>query len=349
MKPETRAALLSSYDPALIPLKRGLTAAAFPVMKIFPAEMALRQAANDGMLGPKTEVLETSSGSMAVGLAVVCRWYGLRLRIVTDPGCDIGLKRRLEDLGARVEIVEASPKDGSYQTARLERIAEVRESVPDHFWVNQYDNPGNAASYGRFASRLLDLVGKVDFLVAPVGSGGSSCGTAYYLRQVFPETRLVGVDTFGSVLFGQPDSPRALRGLGNSILPTNLDHTAFDEVHWVNAAEAFTATRVLHHSTTIFAGPTSGASWLVANRYSELYPRRRVVCVLPDNGFRYIDSVYDDDYMRRNAFWMSPLPKSPREVMHPSEARDSWSWFRWGRRSLADVTGAPAPSELVEK
>src|SRR5260370_41266984 len=126
------------------------------------------------------------------------------------------------------------------------------------------------------------------------------CGTTGYLRELFPELHAVGIDTFGSVLFGQPDGPRQLRGLGNSLLPKNLDHTIFDEIHWVSAAEAYLATRMLHRQTSLFCGGTSGAAWMVASQWAKRNPKAKVVCIFPDDGYRYLDSIYQDEYLAEN-------------------------------------------------
>jgi cysteine synthase A len=308
-------------------------------MKLYPAEYCIRTAATAGLIGPETLIVESSSGTMALGLAVVCRALEYKLVIVTDYACDAALRKRLEDLKTTVDIVPGPAPIGGYQRARLDRLHTICNSAANSWWVNQYDNPGNSASYESFAEQLIQSVKQVDCLVVSVGSGGSSCGTARFLRQKFPDLYLIGVDTFGSVLFGQPDAPRKLRGLGNSLIPKNLDHTAFDEVHWVSAAEANMSTRKLHHDTTLFRGATSGACWMVAQYWAEQHPRVNVVCVFPDEGYRYIDSVYDDEYLHKNGLWTSDIPCRPREVVHPFDAGPDWSFMRWLRRSYRQATG----------
>jgi cysteine synthase len=307
-------------------------------MKVYPAEYCTRRAIADGIVEPDTLVVETSSGTMAHGLAIVCALRKLRLTIVTDPACDPRLCARLRALGARVDVVPAPASKGGYQRARLDRLAEVCAEHPRHWWVNQYDNPSNAASYAAVAAQLVEQLGRIDCLVGTVGSGGSMCGTGVYLREFFPDLTVVAVDTFGSVLFGQPDGPRKLRGLGNSLLPKNLDHTLVDEVHWVSAAEAFIATRQLYSSATLFRGPTSGACWLVARHYAATHRGAKVVCLFPDEGDRYVDSVYDEAYLRREGLWLDVLPDRPTEVSKPEDARQSWSVCQWARRPLAGVS-----------
>jgi cysteine synthase A len=306
-------------------------------MKIFPAEFCIRRASEEGKLKCQTLVVETSSGNMALGLAIVCNLYRYPLTIVSDYACAGFMRRRLEDLGACVEIVSTPEKVGGYQRARLNKVNEICSTTPDHWWVNQYDNPGNPGGYASFAAQLVESLGQIDCLVGTVGSGGSMCGTSGFLRELFPEMMTVGVDTFGSVLFGQPDRLRQLRGLGNSVLPENLDHSLFDEVHWVTAAEAYKATRMLHRHTSLFCGGTSGAAWLVARHWARKNPKAKVVCIFPDDGYRYTDTIYNDEYLWKENLWLPELPESPRVVEHPLDAGPGWSCFQWGRCAYPEI------------
>lgn len=337
---QRHVAILESYRPRLIPLEANITAAVFPFMKIFPAEYCLRRAREEGWINAQSLVVETSSGNMALGLAVICNLYGYKLMIVSDYACDGFLRRRLEDLGAQVEIVSAPLAIGGYQQARLNRLAEIRTRNADHWWVNQYDNPGNPGAYALFAAQLIEAIGHIDCLVGTVGSGGSACGTSSFLRELFPEMITVGVDTFGSVLFGQPDKPRQLRGLGNSVHPKNLDHSIFDEVHWVTAAEAYKATRVLHQETSLFCGGTSGAAWLAARHWAKQNPKARVVCIFPDDGYRYSDTIYNDEYLWKENLWLPEMPGNPELVDRPLDSGSTWSRIEWGRRTYAEVMNA---------
>jgi cysteine synthase A len=113
----------------------------------------------------------------------------------------------------------------------------------------------------------------------------------------------------------------------------------FDQAHWVTAAEAFHATRQLHRQTALFCGGTSGAAWMVAAHIAREHPRAKVVCLFPDDGFRYADTVYNDQYLRAHGLCLDVLPSAPHEVEHPLAAEASWSWIRWNRRSYEDVVG----------
>lgn len=344
---EAESSILRCFQPHLVPLEHNLIVAAFPFMKIYPAEFCIRCAQEEGWISRQSLIVESSSGNMALGLAIVSNLRGYQLTIVTDYACDSALRRRLEDLGTRVEIVAAPAESGGYQKARLDRLDEIRAQTPDHWWVNQYDNPCNPGAYSPFAAQLIEHLGQIDCLVGTVGSGGSMCGTAGYLRELIPQLRTVGVDTFGSVLFGQPDQPRKLRGLGNSLLPRNLDHTIFDEIHWVSAAEAFKATRTLHKQTSLFCGGTSGAAWMVASHWARSNPKAKVVCILPDDGYRYSDTIYNDQYLAVNNLYLSTLPNAPRMVQHPLDAGPCWSCMAWGQRTLTETLRTSSIAAVV--
>ncbi|HEV8639297.1 MAG TPA: cysteine synthase family protein [Chloroflexota bacterium] len=339
LRPVSRSIAEAIELPRVVRLGENLYAAAFPLMKLLPARFMLDRAREAGRVGPGSAIFETTSGTFGLALAILAALRGYRLTIVSDPAIDDPLKRRLEDLGARVEIVREPAAVGGFQRARLDRMAQLRAEHPDHFWPAQYDNPDNPGAYAPLVELLTETLGQIDCLVGTVGSGGSMCGSASYLRLAFPDLRAVGVDTPGSVLFGQPDRKRLLRGLGNSVMPRNLDHTVFDEVHWVGAAGAFLATRVLHRRHALFMGGTSGAAYLVADWWARRHRDATVVALLPDEGYRYQDTVYSDAWLRDRDMLLSELPTEPRLVAHPADARPEWSRFLWGGRTYQQVLG----------
>lgn len=327
--------------PDLIQLRPGLIAASFRLMKLIPAKYIVEKGLADGTLDPALPVIETSSGTFALGLGIVCAEKGIPFHIVSDAAIDERLQARLHQLGGQVQIVGGNVSGANVQVLRLEALQAQLKRQPASFWPRQYDNPDNQAAYRAFARQLVDALGTDIVLVGTVGSGASTCGTIKALREIDPSVRLVGVDTFGSVLFGLPVGPRMLRGLGNSIHPNNLDHTCFDEVHWVSPAEAFASTRRLHARHGLFCGPTSGAAFMVAEW---LQARgRTVVFIAPDEGHRYADSVYCDTWMRQQGYADATLTTAPVQVTAPDPGAGAWAWLDWDRGDYAQVTGLPAP------
>ena len=331
--------------PRVVQLRPNLIGLSFTLMKLLPARFIVRKAREEGELRPGGLIAETTSGTFGLALAMVARLQGHPLTLVSDPAIDAPLKRRLEDLGAAVHIVRDPGPTGGYQQARLAVLEGILAENPGSFCPRQYSNPHNPESYAPCAEQLANAAGAVDCLIGTVGSGGSVCGISSYLRLLFPELTVIGVDTHRSVIFGQSDagSGRALRGLGNSLMPPNVDHTTFDLVHWVGAAEAFAATRRLHQEHALFMGPTSGAAYLVADWWARENPDMLSAVVLPDEGYRYQDTVYDDAWLAEKGLKLDTLPRGPVEWDRPHDGDDPWSFHRWGRRELSEVMGAGSP------
>jgi len=329
----TEAGLL----PRIVHIDGNLYGAVFNLMKMVPARYILRRAVETGQIGPDTVVIETTSGTFGLALAMQTALLRRRLILVSDPVIDANLHRRLSDLGATVDIVEKPDEPGGFQAARLRRLAELQAELPDSFCPQQYSNPDNPASYQVVADHLADALGRIDCLVGPVGSGGSMCGTTGALRALGQPVRSIGVDTHHSLLFGQPDGHRDLRGLGNSLMPANLDHSVFDEVHWCTAAEAYAATRLSHRDHALFQGPTSGAAYLVARWWAQTNPDATCVVMLPDEGYRYQATVYDDEWLARHGMAADAVADKPEETSDPTRPGTRWTRYAWNRRHLSDV------------
>lgn len=264
-------------------------------MKDRVAKQVILDARRTGALADGAPIVESSSGTMALGLALVGTYLGHPVHIVTDPRIDPITRAKLESLGCEVHVVSAMTGQG-WQSARLELLADLMTGLPGAFWPRQYTNPQNPRAYRALAQELVDDLGTVDVMVGSVGSGGSLCGTSAALLEHLPDLRVVGVDSVGSVLFAQPDVPaRKQSGLGNSLYPDNIDYRLFDEVHWLSDDEAFDATRRLAREQKIFAGNTSGSVYRVLRHLAEhCEPGTRLVGIMPDRGDRYAGTVYGE-------------------------------------------------------
>lgn len=332
--------------PRMAVLSPNLVVAAFPLMKLMPARYILDRAAADGALQTGVRIVETTSGTFGMALALLAAARGYRLTLVTASSLiDAKYRARLEGLGATMIITE-DPDGNGDQLRRLQRLEGIRLEEPGCFWPCQYDNPGNALAYARLAELLVRTVGRVDCLVGCVGSGGSLCGTGTFLRGVFPHLVIIAVDTHRSILFGQPAGKRVLRGLGNSVIPGNLRHDLVDEIHWVGAYPAFSEARRLLRVHGIFQGPTSAAAALVGRWAASSRPGARVAIIMPDEGHRYTETVYNDAWLASLPGWPCKPPSEPRllRAVEPASEAD-WTWFPWARRSLDQVRHAQSTDQ----
>jgi cysteine synthase A len=297
-------------------------------MKDRVARNIIAEARRTGVLQPGAPIVESSSGTMALGVALVGRSMGHPVHIVTDPRVDPITLAKLRALGCQVAIVPAMTSNG-WQSARLERLAELMAELPGAFWPQQYSNPDNPAAYRSLAAELLADLNPLDVLVGSVGSGGSLCGTARALRQTLPELQVVGIDCVGSALFDQPDRPTRLQsGLGNSLLPKNLDRRLIDEVHWLNDREAFAAARQLAAEQQLFAGNTSGSVYRVMCEVARrAAPGDRIVGIFPDRGDRYTDTVFSDAHWQQHRLAELAERAEPVLVDYGTEV-DAWSRAR---------------------
>jgi len=314
-------------------------------MKLIPARNILNKAEQAGKLKPGGTIIESTSGTFGLALAILAALRGYRLILVGDTAIDRCIETRLLALGAKVEKIDPTMKgiEGP-QVRRVKRVMELLAEIPGAFWPQQYDNEENANSYTSFAAQVTLNVRKIDYLVGTVGTGGSMSGTASALRVKRPNLKVVGVDTHSSVLFGHPPGPRLLRGLGNSLLPKNVKHEEFDAIHWVTAAEAYAQANQLHQRHGLFMGGTSGAAFLVSKWIAAHNPDKQVLVIFPDSGHRYADTVYNLEYLSALSDWkgIHECVKNPVQVLYPAEVLDRWSTFDWSRRSLNQVALASA-------
>ncbi|MBF6465251.1 PLP-dependent cysteine synthase family protein [Nocardia beijingensis] len=296
-------------------------------MKDRPALHMVERARARGDLAPGAPIIESTSGTLGLGLALAGMVYHHPVTLVTDPGLEPLMRRMLAAYGARLELVTEPHPTGGWQQARRDRVAELLTRDRRAWCPDQYRNPDNRDAYETLALELVAQLGRIDVLVCSVGTGGHSAGISRTLRRYFPHLRLVGVDTVASTIFGQPAGLRLMRGLGSSIHPDNVDYPAFDEVHWVAPAEAVWACRRLAATHHAAGGWSVGAVALVAGwlaRTSD--PATRIAAVFPDGPLRYFDTVYNDEYCRAHGLLGATPPAAPRRIAHPRDAvAESWT------------------------
>ncbi len=325
--------------PRIIHINSNLYAAIFSIMKLLPAKHIISEAIKRGDIREKCTIVDTSSGTFALGIGIICAELGFPFKIFGDPAIDPILIQRLEDLGGSVHICRNPKNPGAYQKLRLEALNNFISNNKLSYWMKQYDNLDNLRSYQIVGELILNLLGPNINIVGTVGSGGSTCGIIKSIRTKNIHTQLIGVDTFNSVLFGQPDGKRLLRGLGNSIMPKNLDHTCYNQIHWVSVNDAHYYTQWLFKNKSIFCGPTTGAAYQVAQYLAKKNQNEKYLFIAPDEGYRYLPTVYNDSWCKKQEFYKTEITQEPVQVETPTEAKEPWSFIFWNQRSYKQVLG----------
>ncbi len=296
-------------------------------MKARSAVSMLNGARARGELLPGATVVESTSGTLGIGLAFAGQALGHPVILIGDTELEPSMRQLLRSYGARLELVDRPAAEGGWQAARIARLREVLRRTPRAYWPDQYNNPDNAAGYRSLAAELTAQLDHLDVLVCSVGTGGHSRGLAGPLRRRWPRLKVIGVDSVGSAIFGQPARPRLMRGLGSSIHPANVAHEAFDEVHWVGPAEAVDACRRLARSGFVSGGWSTGAVALVSAWAARVEPGAGVATVFPDGPHRYLGTVYDDDFCHAHGLDTAERAVRPVEIPHP-RAVEATGWTR---------------------
>jgi len=269
----------------------------------------IEAAERQGQLLPGDTIIESSSGNLAVALAMIGAVKGYRVICVVEPKLTPANRAMIEAFGGEIVMVDEMDENGGYLLNRLKAVRKLLTSIPNSFWPNQYANRANPVAHFRGTGQeiLRDTEGKVDYLVAPVSTGGTLTGTASAIKQKIPEAKVVAVDAQGSAIFSKKTHRRYLQGIGSSINPPNLDRALIDEIFLITDEEAFATARLLARREGILAGGSSGAVTYVALQIAKkAEPQTVVVGILADRGERYLDTIFCDDWMRTHGFPVEP-------------------------------------------
>ncbi|PXY37196.1 2,3-diaminopropionate biosynthesis protein SbnA [Prauserella coralliicola] len=269
-------------------------------MKDRSARYIVESGLRDGSIRPGARLIESSSGNFGIALAVAARVHGLRFTCVVDPKTTTANLALLHRLGAEVELVSDVDDAGGYLQSRLRRVRELLARTPGAVWVNQYANDRNwqAFYHGTGAELTEQLVRPPDYLFAAVSTTGSILGCSRRLRERFPALRVVAVDAVGSVIFGGAPGSREIPGIGSSRVPELCSPQEIDQVVHVDDVDAAHGCRELLATEGIFAGGSTGSVVAAIRRTLPSLPRPcRVVAIFPDRGDRYLDLVYDDEWL----------------------------------------------------
>jgi 2,3-diaminopropionate biosynthesis protein SbnA len=263
----------------------------------------LRSLENTGQLRTGGRLVESSSGNLAIGLAMLARDSGYQFTAVVDPKVTAENMRRLHDLGAETTMVETPDETGGYLLTRLARIREMLAEDPGLLWTNQYSNAANPeAHYSGTAPEIFrQMEHRVDAVFVAVSTGGTLAGIGRYFREASPDTRIIAVDARGSVALGGSPGVRNLTGIGSSRRSEFVAPGLYDELIYVGDREAFAFCRAVDAATGVKVGGSSGACLAACARYLQSHRKaERAVCICADRGEHYASSIFSNSWLAQN-------------------------------------------------
>ena len=267
----------------------------------------------DGRLKPGGTIIEGTSGNTGMGLALAAIVKGYKLVCVISDKQSKEKMDILRAVGAKVVVcpTDVEPDDPRSYYSVSRRLA---EETPNAWYVNQYDNPSNAqAHYEQTGPEIwAQTEGKITHFVVGVGTGGTISGVARYLKEKNPNIKIWGIDTYGSVfkkyhetgIFDENEIYSYItEGIGEDILPKNVDFSLIDGFTKVTDKDAAVYTRKIALEEGIFVGNSAGSCVKGLHQLKEHFkPEDIVVVLFHDSGSRYVGKMFNDDWMRERGF-----------------------------------------------
>ncbi len=287
-----------------------------------------------GDIRPGGTIIECTSGNTGMGLALAAAVKGYRCIFTTNDKQSKEKIDALKALGAEVIVcpTNVAPDDPRSYYSVAERLS---KEIPNSFWCNQYDNPSNAqAHYESTGPEIWEQTkGRITHLVVGVGTGGTISGTGRYLKEKNPNIKIWGIDTYGSVFKKYHETgvfdpneiyPYITEGIGEDILPKNVDFSIIDHFEKVTDRDGAIMARRMAREEGLFMGYSAGSAVAgLLQMKDQLGPDDVVVVIFHDHGSRYVNKIYNDDWMRERGFLDREL--TVRDVLAHKPDKSFWS------------------------
>lgn len=302
-----------------------------------------------GLLKPGGTIIEGTSGNTGMGLALAAVAKGYRCIFTMADKQSQEKINILKAVGAEVVVcptnVEPDDPRSYYSVAR-----KLNKEIPNSFYPNQYDNLSNtAAHFEKTGPEIWEQTeGKITHYVATVGTGGSMCGTARFLKQKNPNLIAIGVDTYGSVFKKYKETgifdkneiyPYLTEGFGEDILPRNVDFDVIDQFIKVTDKDGAIGARRLSKEEGLFVGWSSGSALHGALEYARQHVTETdvMVILLPDHGTRYLNKIYNDNWMKDHGFLEERIFSTAKDILRA----------RNGKGKLVTISGEARVAEAI--
>lgn len=251
----------------------------------------LLDAEEKGMIAPGATIIEPTSGNTGVGLALMAAVKGYKMILTMPENMSAERQSLLKAYGAEIILTPAA--DG--MAGAIAKAEAMLREIPGSYMCGQFDNEANPmAHYLTTAQEIYaDTDGKVDIVVAAIGTGGTITGIARGLKEYHKDIQIIGVEPLQSaVINGRPKGAHKIQGIGAGFIPSILDLSLIDEVLMIDGDEAMAEARMLAKTQGILCGISAGAALLAAEQVGSRPENegKRIVVILPDTGERYLST-----------------------------------------------------------
>jgi cystathionine beta-synthase len=276
------------------------------------ARYMIEKAEKEGKIEPGDTIIDNSSGNTALGLAMVCSVKGYRVKMVVRDSLSMEKIKFLRAMNVELVMVDhLAPPDSPDSYNNI--TPRIVQETPGGYYFDQHNNRNNNEThYFTTGPEIWEqMEGEIDYFVAGIGTGGTICGVARFLKEKDPNIKIIGVDPVGSIFYDYfhteklvPPSPYLLEGLGDEFLIGCIDFDLIDDIYKISDKKAFLMTRELADKEAILAGGSSGAAlWGSVELAKKIDRPARIVTVFADSGTRYLSSIYNDDWLREKGFF----------------------------------------------